>query len=483
MDRRLLIGIVLLVVSIAVRALAVNRHVRQRALLSTWMFAADVAIGLALRYAVPEGIDARRHLDILQTLLLTFGIVNLVITIAINPLRSDRLPDRFPNIVQDAIIIGLFAGAMTVIQPSEFAATTAIGAVVLGLALQETLGNLFAGLAIQIEKPFNVGHWIHVTGQDGRVAEITWRATRLRTKSGNVVVVPNSVLARETITNYSVPTPQLRLEVEVGVTYDAAPTDVKAVIRAALSDEPLIDQSRDVDVLVVDFASSAIVYRVRVWMTDFTADEALRDSIRTRIWYAFRRHHIEIPYPVQVEMQRELPQADVAAETAHREAMVRGAAIFSALEPAAVTLLARAAKPLSYGARETIVREGDAGESMFLLARGEARVSISKGGATEEVARLRGGAFFGEMSLLTGDPRTATVIAVTDCDLLELSADGFRQIVADHPAIVDAITEAMARRRVELGERRASLAAATGQVAPEQSVVARIRAFLGLSSV
>lgn len=482
MDRRLVIGLALTIIAVAVRATSVNRHVRQRAMLSAWLFAGDVAIALALRYLVPDDADTKRHLDILQTLLLTFGVINLLITATINPWRSDRLPDRFPNILQDAIIIGLFGAAMTVIRPSEFAATTAVGAVVLGLALQDTLGNLFAGLAIQVEKPFSVGHWINVTGQDGKVSEITWRAVRIRTKSGNVVVVPNSVLARETITNYSVPSPQLRLEVEVGVSYDAAPTEVKAVVRAALAHEPLIDHSRDIEVLVSDFGGSAVVYRVRAWVTDFAADETLRDAMRTRIWYAFRRHQIEIPYPVQVQYERELPQPDVAAETARRAAIVRGAAIFSALDAAAITELARVSKPLGYGAREIIVREGDGGDSMFLLSRGEARVTISKDGATDEVARLGAGAFFGEMSLLTGDPRTATVTAVTDCDLLELSADSFRQIVAANPAIVDVITEAMARRRVELGQHRASLSAAASHAGPDPGIVGRIRAFLGLSS-
>jgi CRP-like cAMP-binding protein len=266
------------------------------------------------------------------------------------------------------------------------------------------------------------------------------------------------------------------------VSYDAAPTEVKAVVRAALAHEPLIDHSRDIEVLVSDFGGSAVLYRVRAWVTDFAADESLRDAMRTRIWYAFRRHQIEIPYPVQVQYERELPQPDVAAETARRAAIVRGAALFSALDAAAISELARVSKPLGYGAREIIVREGDGGDSMFLLSRGEARVTISKDGATDEVARLGAGAFFGEMSLLTGDPRTATVTAVTDCDLLELSADSFRQIVAANPVIVDVITEAMARRRAELGQHRASLSATASHAGPDPGIVGRIRAFLGLSS-
>ena len=169
---------------------------------------------------------------------------NATVALVINPWRQDRIPDRFPNIVQDAIVIGLFAVAATIFLPEKIAATTAVGAVVIGFALQDTLGNLFSGLAIQVEKPFHVGQWVTIGGKDGKVAEITWRATKIRTKTGNFVVVPNSVLSRDTITNYSEPNDETRIEIEVGASYDTPPNDVKTVIRAALLGEPMLVASR-----------------------------------------------------------------------------------------------------------------------------------------------------------------------------------------------------------------------------------------------
>ena len=130
---------------------------------------------------------------------MAFAVINLVVALTINPWRVDRIPDRFPNIVQDTLVIALFALVATLILRDRMLATTAVGAVVIGLALQDTLGNLFAGLAIQIEKPFRVGDWVTIGGQDGMVSEITWRATKMRTKAGNFVVVPNSMLAKDTI--------------------------------------------------------------------------------------------------------------------------------------------------------------------------------------------------------------------------------------------------------------------------------------------
>src|SRR5262249_17818172 len=152
-----------------------------------------------------------------------------------------------------------------------------------------TLGNLFAGLAIQIERPFRVGHWVTIGGRDGLVSEITWRATKIRTKAGNFVIVPNSALARDTITNHSEPTPETRLEIMVSAGCEAPPTDARAAIRGALRGEPSILPNPPAQVLLADFADSSVVYRVWVWTTDFAGDERLRDSVRSRVYYGFRR--------------------------------------------------------------------------------------------------------------------------------------------------------------------------------------------------
>src|SRR5437667_196811 len=123
--------------------------------------------------------EVRRFLEVVAPLLISLGFVNALVALAINPWRSDRMPDRFPNIVQDTIVIALFGIAATLILRERILATTAVGAVVIGFALQDTLGNLFAGLAIQIEKPFRVGQWVNLAGKDGLVSEITWRATKI----------------------------------------------------------------------------------------------------------------------------------------------------------------------------------------------------------------------------------------------------------------------------------------------------------------
>jgi small-conductance mechanosensitive channel/CRP-like cAMP-binding protein len=474
----IIVGAVLLALALLARRATVNTYVRSRLWTSSLLFLLyTMAAALAAYGRLPASVAAQ--IRVATPLLLAFGIANALVVLAINPWRADRIPDHYPKIVQDAIVITLFVLAAMLFMPDRIVATTAVGAVVIGFALQDTLGNLFAGLAIQIEKPFRVGHWVTIGGVDGIVSEVTWRATKIRTKAGNFVVVPNSSVGKDTITNYSEPTRETRVEVEIGASYDTPPNEVKAVIRKALQGEPLIAPEPAPEVLLVDFAASAITYRVRVWTTDFAADERIRDRVRSRVYYAFRRHAISIPYPIQVQIEQDATAVAPDAGGA-RARSFDGVEILAALTDEQRVELAAVSRPLLYAAGEAIVAEGDAGDSMFVLARGEAAVTLSE---TEGVvATLRAGAFFGEMSLLTGDARSATVSAVTDCELIEVSADAFRRVVLTDAAIVDRVAAAVETRRAELERHRASRATDGAAAETPQTFVNRVRRFLRLST-
>ena len=469
-------GIALLVIALALRSASVNRLVRSRLLTSGVLFGVyTLATALAGYAPLPPGVA--QQIRTFNPLILAFGVATLIVVVAINPWREDRLPDRFPTIVQDAIVIALFAVVAILFMQEKILATTAVGAVVVGFALQDTLGNLFSGLAIQIEKPFRVGHWVTIGGTDGLVTEVTWRATKIRTKAGNFVVVPNSVVGKDTITNYSEPTLETRLEVDVGASYDTPPNVVKAVIVQALRDEPLIVRHRQPEVLIAEFSASAITYRVWVWITDFETDIRARDHVRSRIYYAFHRHHITIPYPIQVQYQQDVPPAPPVAQP--RGATLDSVEILTSLTDAQRAQLLHASRPQLFAAGEAVVREGDQGSSMYVVSRGEAVVTLTR--ADGEVARLREGAFFGEMSLLTGEPRTATVTAVTDCELLEIGADAFRGVVLADPVVVELVTAAVAERRAGLELHRATRSQGAASLEAPLTFVARVRQFLRLS--
>ena len=476
MPTSVLVGVVLMVTSLGLGRATVNRHIRGRLLLSATLFAVYALISSGLTwFSLPQ--DTRETLQAVNPLLVLFAAINLLVTLSINPWRTDRVPERFPNIVQDTLVIALFAVVATLILRDRVMATTAVGAVVVGLALQDTLGNLFAGLAIQIEKPFRVGDWVTIGGHDGMVSEVTWRATKIRTKTGNFLVVPNSALARDTITNYCLPTRSMRLEVEVGASYDVAPNVVKSVIREALKSALDVSRERPPEVLLAAFGASAITYRVRFWVSEFDPDDRAEDTVRSLIYYALKRNNITIPYPIQVEMSAEEGSVAPVRVSAEPDSLAP-VNMFSTLTDDERAGLVAIARRVVYAAGEAVVRQGEAGGSLFVVIRGEAAVTLASAGG--EVARLRAGDVFGEMSLLTGEPRTATVTAIRDCDLLEIDSEGFRRAVLANPGVLERITAVAATRREEMERHQEAHAMPAPAVDTRQSLLHRVRQFLRL---
>ncbi len=471
----LLIGAAALGVAVAVSSLTVNRIIRRKLRLTVFLFGLYVLAHLVFVLRPDLHPDSATTFYSFERLAFAAALINLIVVSLINPLRSDHVPDRFPSIVQDAIVIGLLMMIATFAFGDKFLATSAVSAVVLGFALQDTLGNAISGLAIQSEKPFSVGHWIKVGDFEGRVAEVTWRATRLRTKTGNFVIVPNNIVGKEPIINYSEPAAPTRLSVQVGCSYDAPPNRVKAVIREALGNCPLVLQAPAAQVLLAAFDASSINYDVKFWVADYETDDAARDQVRTSIYYALKRRGIEIPYPIQVEMSKEVAPEDTAAQLALREEMIAGIDLFATLGQEHRQIIAAATRTMDYADGEAIVREGELGDSMYIVCSGYAVVMIE--GQREPLAIIQSGNYFGEMSLLTGEPRSATVIARGDVVALEIGADLFRQLADMSPHAVERVGYAAATRRTELEDVRASIQAAAVVEAPA-TILSRMRKFL-----
>ena len=472
-------GAIALVVALAAQAVTVNRLIQRKLRLSVVLLAGYVLAHLVFfvrpTLAPLPSPDSAAYS--FERLALAAALINLFVIVLINPFRHDRVPDRFPSILQDALVIGLLFLIATFAFGDKFLATGAVAGVVLGFALQDTLGNAFAGLAIQSEKPFSIGHWVKVGDFEGRVTEVTWRATKLRTKAGNFIVLPNNIVGKEPITNFSEPVAPTRIQVDVGVHYDAPPNKVKGVLREALAQSPLVLTSPTPEIEMGNFAPSSIDYYVRFWIADYARDEVARDQVRSAIYYAFKRHDIEIPYPIQTEMSIEPPVHDERLRTAEREVVLRGVDIFASLTDEQRRVIAAATSTATFGDGEVIVREGQPGESMYVVCSGKVAVKIDS--RSDPIATIEKGAYFGEMSLLTGDPRTANVVAVGDVVVLEIGAGVFRDLGDVSPHAVEQVAIAAATRRAELeGARAASRAEAV--IEAPNSLLARVRRFLKL---
>jgi small-conductance mechanosensitive channel len=471
-------GVAAIAATLLISSFTPNRLIKRKLRLSLYLAAAYVALQVVLlANLIPALRDLDPDLRAIERLAFAAAIINVIVVGLLNPLRHDRVPDAFPSILQDAIVIGIFVLIATFVFHDKLFTTSAVGAVVVGFALQDTLGNAFAGLAIQSEKPFRMGDWVRVGDFEGRVTEVTWRATKLRTKTGNFVIVPNSKVSQEAITNFSEPAVPTRLEVEVGASYLATPGDVKGAILEAIRQVPRVLTSPPPDALLASFDASAITYKARFWIDQYEADEAIRSEVRTAIFYSFARRGIDIPWPIQVEYSREWPGPDLSAKQTERERILAGVDLFSRLTDEQRRDVAAATTLRTYGDGEAIVRQGDAGGSMFVVSTGKVAVVLEPEG--REVAAIDAGAYFGEMSLLTGEPRTASVVARGDTTVLELDADVFRRLAEHAPYAVEEIGLAAIKRRARLEQVRDS-AKAAAIVEPPASLLERMKKYLRL---
>ncbi len=463
---------VIVAVILALLGVVRNDVIKRRLRFTLWTTLVYVGLHAAGQF-IP-GIQQFDHQrESVERLLLALALISGAVSL-LNPWFRQGVPDRLPSILQDSIVLALFSVVSVGWFHEQLAMTSAVGAAVIGFAAQDTLGNAFAGLAIQIDRPFSVGHWITVGSFEGLVTEITWRATKLRTKAGNLVVVPNNIVAKEAINNYSQPEVPTRITLEVGASYDTPPNETKAAILAALANATRVLPSPAPDVVLADFGGSALTFRVRFWINDFAQDERARDEVRTFIYYEFARRGIEIPYPMQVQISRTVEDQTSSVPT-RVSRLIDGVPVLAVLPADARAALARTSRTQRYAAGEYIVRHGEAATSMFLVESGTVDVQLPNG---DRVATTEAGGYFGEMSLLTGAPRSATVRAAADCVLVEISGASFRAWIQQHPATLADLASVAATRQRELDAARAS--AAESATETSSSLLQKMRAFFGL---
>jgi small-conductance mechanosensitive channel/CRP-like cAMP-binding protein len=363
------------------------------------------------------------------------------------------------DLTQFALIAGIVLAMLyqSGVDAVSLVATGGVLTAVVGFALQSTIANVFAGVALPFEGEVRIGDWIQVGDHVGQVREIRWRATTMLTRDGDRVVMPNNQLLTSEVTNFSRPTPSHRMTMRVGLHYRHPPNDVKAVLLEAVRGVPGVLGEPAPDAAPLDFGDSAVVYRLRYWIADFADEIAIDGEVRTRVWYATRRAGMEIPFPIRTIV----PSTDQAPDvTGMRRAALDRIDLFAALDTESRSRLVAAMREQHFAAGEDIVRQDDPGDSLFMIGRGEVEVRVSTGGISRRVATIGPGQIFGEMSLMLGEPRQATCTALTDtvCYLIDRTA--FGALLAGRPEVADDISARLAERQVGLEASRERLTAA-----------------------
>lgn len=389
------------------------------------------------------------------------------------------------KVVLYAVGLGVVAHVFFGFDPTPFLAGSAVVGAVAGLALQDALANLFSGIALHTEAPFRVGDWVRVGDAEGRVEEVTWRALRLRTWSNDTLTLPNNDVARKQVLNFSRPAAPHSRVLTVGVSYATPPNRVLAVIREVLRHVEGLPEQPASTVRLIGYADSAMQYEVRYQARAYEDWRRLESEILRLIWYHFRRGGVEIPFPTRtLHVHQAEARGEVDGPGERLARALRSVDVFRPLSDDERRTAAAAFRHLHYSAGERILGEGEPGDSLFLIDRGEVEVSKRLGGVRRVLARLGAGQFFGEMALLTGESRAASVTAVGDVDLFMLDKAGFERVLARNPAVAVDISAILAARRDALSQAEGDAAApaAPGEPAGElkQRILLRIRSYFGL---
>jgi small-conductance mechanosensitive channel/CRP-like cAMP-binding protein len=340
-------------------------------------------------------------------------------------------------------------------------ATSALITAIIGFSLQDTLGNVMGGLALQNERTISVGDWVRVDKHEGRVKEIRWRQTSIETRDWETIVIPNSVLMKSQVTligqRAGAPR-QHRRWIYFNVDFRYAPTDVIETVQSALRAEPIARVADDPppECILFDYRESFATYAVRYWLTDLAAPDPTDSVIRTRIFFALRRAEIPLSIPAAARFITAEDEARRERKT-HREIerrveALRNVNLFQMLTNDERRELAQHLHLAPFVRGEFITRQGNTAHWLYIIKHGEAeiRVHTPDGKLSEPLAILRDGEFFGEMGLMTGEPRTANVIARTDVECYKLEKEAFNEILQKRPEIVEDLSKVLAQRRVEL---------------------------------
>jgi small-conductance mechanosensitive channel/CRP-like cAMP-binding protein len=390
-----------------------------------------------------------------------FGARSLDLLLVRAVARGDQAQP--PRLLQDLARVLLFGMAGLAIlsfvfdQPiTGLVATSSVLIAVLGFALRNMIADIFSGIALNVEHPYRIGDWIELApGVIGRVTEINWRATHLITNDSTYIVVPNGLVAGSRFVNFSYPGRRYRASLRITLDVTVPVEQVKRVLlTGALTAPGILNEPRP-DVMVESVNERGVIYVLRYWVPDFKNDVPCRDAVASAVLRSL--HHAGLA-PAE-------PKQQVILRRRHRETPVERprcsvllgkVPLFEAFDSEEQDRLSALMHEHCFPAGQTIFNQGDPGKSLFLIAEGVLDVYATVDGARDPVRldRMVPGDVFGEMSLLTGQPRSASVVAATECVVYELSKEHIDPLLRRRPEIAEHLADLMVHRQQANRERK-----------------------------
>lgn len=402
-----------------------------------------------------------------------------------------------PRILEDVAVFGGYVlwGLVRLseagVELSGLVATSAVITAVLAFAMQDTLGNILGGLALQLDDSFEIGDWLKLDEVSGRVVQIQWRFTALLTRNGERVVVPNGQLmkAKFSVIGAAVPDAGVwRRWVGFHIDPQVPPTAVIAAAEHALSDAeiPNVARTPAPSCVVMDFAPGALRYALRYWLLDPRDDDATDSAVRTHLLAMLQRQGWRIALPGQAVhlVQDDAAQRDAAwqRELSRREQALAAIDLFSSLDETERRHIATRLVHAPFVRGDVMTRQGAVAHWLYIIASGEGDVVLeAPDGERRILKHLLPGNLFGEMGLMTGAPRSATVIATTDVECYRLDKAGFEDVLHGRHEIAESMAHILAQRQHENEALRGALHKAPAEATSHgAAILARMREFFGL---
>ena len=469
--------------------------------LKLWVIATGISLGIYLALKM-LGVSAEgmgiRVLFAFSIMMAANTVLQLMTLLLWEHLARKQMELPIPRLVIDVLTFIIMATLAVVllntlfsVKLTAFLVTSTVLSAVIGLSLQDILGNVFAGLSLQLERPYDMEDWVEVDGIQGAIEEMNWRVLTIRTRDNDLITVPNATVSKTVVTNYSKPTKLHMTHITVGVGYAHPPERVKNVLLAAVSDTNGISTKPSPAIFLTDFGNSSIQYDVRFWITDFSRKPHITDAVRSRIWYCLQRAGMSIPFPIcDVYLHTVAPDHEDRLRTELHEDIIcelKKVELFQPLTDEDITTLADYSSILRYTRGEAMVRQDDTGDSLYIIRSGSVEITLKTGKSEPLVlASLGPGNCFGEMSLLTGEPRSATVTALEETQVVVVGKDGLQTLFESNPSLIEPLSAMIDKRQREQTESKTKASKRRKKVENKSSernredILSRVKAFFKL---
>ncbi len=370
--------------------------------------------------------------------------------------KADSWRGRIPKLLIDLarlflVLLGTAIVLATVWNADLAGLVTALGvsSIVIGLALQDTLGSVMSGIALLFEQPFTVGDWLQIGDMVGQVIDINWRAVRLQTLEREMVIIPHKLISSEIIRNFSRPQRLHAERIQIGFSYNDPPNLAKHVLLTTALETQGILTVPEPQIFTLGYADSSINYEIKFFIADYHEVEEIRDRFMTRVWYAAQRNNLNIPFPIRTVYNFNGPtsQAEVTAKKFAEG--LQSIPSFVPLEKSDnFDHLSSDLNLQHFGAGEKVIRQGYESNALYIVIAGEAVITVTDdAGKEHEVLPLKAGEFFGVMTLVSGEPSTISVTAVADLEVMVMSAAVVNQMIDRQPSFSREISQVLELRR------------------------------------